>query len=314
MKELLPGLESIDFRYFTYLVITLLGGAGTILAFCFLFKRTRPFARSSWKAYRSWLIMVPIGLLVIGIGGKLFIGALFLLSIFCIKEFTRATGLYEDWRFIAVIYLGCLALYLTVWIRSYGLFVAMPAYIIAVILMIPPLCNQYKNMIQKIGLSAISVIYLSFFPAQLAFLAHHPSSFAYLAFYFIGIELNDISAYICGKLFGKHLLVSKISPKKTVEGAVGSFIIVSLYIWGVHQWVPRFNFLLCFLSLLIFCVGGIFGDLVMSFFKRDIGIKDMGRLIPGHGGLLDRVDSLLFTSPFYFHMINYFIKFPGGLF
>jgi len=201
--------------------------------------------------------MAPIGFLAVGLGGKCFITALVVLSILSVKEFARATGLYEDWSFMGVIYGGIGLTYLAVWIQSYGLFVATPVYIIAMLLIIPSIRNDYENMIQKVGLSTIAIIYLIWFPAQLAFLAHHPHSYAYILFLLIGTELNDGSAYLSGKLFGKRLLASKISPNKTLEGAVGSLVVVSLYVWGVHQWVPGFNFLLLTLSVIIFSVGGI---------------------------------------------------------
>src|SRR5262249_19606252 len=117
----------------------------------------------------------------------------------------------------------------------------------------------------------------------------------------------------CGKFFGKRQLASKVSPKKTIEGSIGAFLVVSLYVWFVHTWVPGFNLLLSSLCLLLITLGGTFGDLIMSSFKRDIGIKDMGTSIPGHGGLLDRIDSLLLISPFYVYLVLYLIPLWGGI-
>lgn len=314
MSEYFPALLDPSFRHFFLLVASILGVVGFVLFALRLNHRTRPAADKIWTAYKPWLIMAPLGFLAVGLGGKFFILALFILSIMCVKEFARATGLYEDWWFMSVIYGGVGLSYFCALIKWYGLFVATPVYIIAMLLIIPALRNNYENMIQKVGLSTIAIIYLSWFPAHLAFLAYHPASYAYLLFLLIGTELNDASAYLSGKLFGKRSLVSKISPKKTIGGAIGALFMISLYVWGVHQWVPGFSFSLLALSVVVFSIGGMLGDLVMSFFKRDIGIKDMGRLIPGHGGVLDRVDSLIFVSPLYFHIVNYFIEFPGGLF
>lgn len=308
-----PGWQDPSFRHFFWLVFTFLIGGGLFLLGLRAHPDTRNRVERAWISYRPWLIMAPLAFFTVGLGAKGFIFALFVLSIFCIKEFAKATGLYEKWSFMGVLYVGTFMIYFSVWIKWWGLFIAMPVYVIVALFMVPTLLNDFQNMIQKVGLSTIALVYLAWFPAQLAFLSYHPASFAYLLFLLVGTELNDIAAFTTGKLFGKRPLVPNISPNKTVEGALGAIVIVSLYVLFVRHWVPSFTPFLFGLSVVLFTIGGIFGDLVMSFVKRDIGIKDMGVIIPGHGGLLDRVDSLLFVSPLYFHLINYFIKFPGGL-
>lgn len=310
MFKYLPALSDPSYMSFLWLVSSILLLIGSLLFCLKLNKKTKPFAEKVWIAFLPWLIMAPLGFLFVGLGTKFFIAALCILSILCVKEFSRATGLYEDWSFVVTIYSGVILIYLAAWLNWYGLFVSAPVFIIAALLMIPSLRNDYENMLQKIGLSTIAVIYFSWFFAHLGFLANHPSSYSYLLFLIIGTELNDASAFLIGKIFGKHKLVSKVSPGKTIEGAIGAFIIISIYVWGVHNWIFGFHLGTLLLSILIISIGGILGDLVMSFFKRDIGIKDMGQLIPGHGGLLDRLDSLIFVSPLYFHMIKFFIKFP----
>lgn len=308
-----PGWSDIYFRNYFVLVASLITIAAIILVSMKIFPKTRSASEKVWVSFSPWFIMAPVVFLVLGLGTKILIISLLILSIACVKEFTRATGLYEDWGFIIAIYAGLIGLYTAAFVKWYGLFVAMPVYAIVVILMIPARRNDYKNMIQKIGLSTIALIYLGWFPAHLAFLSYHTYGLAYLLFLIIGTELNDAAAYTTGKIFGKNPLVSNISPKKTVEGAIGSLIITSLYVYFARQWLPGFTAFPLVLSVIILWIGGTMGDLVMSGIKRDIGIKDMGALIPGHGGLLDRVDSLIFVSPLFFHMVSHYVKFPGGL-
>ena len=308
-----PGWSDIYFRNYFWLVASIIIVAAVILGFMKIFPQTRSASEKVWVSFSPWFIMAPIIFLVLGLGTKALIISLLILSIACVKEFTRATGLYEDWGFIIAIYAGLIGLYLAALVKWYGLFVAMPVYAIVVILMIPARRNDYKNMIQKIGLSTIALIYLGWFPAHLAFLSYHTFGLAYLLFLVVGTELNDAAAYTAGKIFGKSPLVSNISPRKTVEGALGSLVITSLYVYCARQWLPGFSTFPLILSVILLWVGGTMGDLVMSGIKRDIGIKDMGALIPGHGGLLDRVDSLIFVSPLFFHMVSHYVKFPGGL-
>jgi phosphatidate cytidylyltransferase len=124
------------------------------------------------------------------------------------------------------------------------------------------------------------------------------------------IELNDVFAYLTGKFFGRRKLLPHTSPNKTVAGAVGAVMLTALLAVLIGRYVFRDTTLerlphLVVLGLLISILGQC-GDLVVSSIKRDLGIKDMSAIIPGHGGLLDRFDSLLIVAPCVFHYINYF--------
>lgn len=116
---------------------------------------------------------------------------------------------------------------------------------------------------------------------------------------------TDIFAYFSGVAFGKHKLCPKISPKKTIEGSIGG-ILGAILLCGLFGWIfVRPLFIHC---LILGAMGGVitqFGDLTASIFKRHMGIKDYGKLIPGHGGIMDRFDSILFAAP----MVYYYIVF-----
>lgn len=120
---------------------------------------------------------------------------------------------------------------------------------------------------------------------------------------------TDICAYFVGKRFGRRKLLPAISPNKTVEGSLGGLggaLLVTLLFYLVHPatFAGR-NLLLMLVFALFFSAAGQFGDLVESAFKRHYGVKDSGRFIPGHGGLLDRFDSLLFVFPL-LHLVGFF--------
>jgi len=121
------------------------------------------------------------------------------------------------------------------------------------------------------------------------------------------IWVNDSFAFLVGKNFGKRKLFISVSPKKTVEGFVGGFIFVLI----TAIIISKFNNDLSMLNWLIIAVIasfiGTIGDLVESKFKRQANIKDSGAIMPGHGGILDRLDSLLFVAPFVYLYINYLI-------
>lgn len=125
---------------------------------------------------------------------------------------------------------------------------------------------------------------------------------------FLLIWSNDTFAFLIGKNFGKHKLYEKISPNKTIEGFLGGFVF-SCIMGAVIWYYSRFLTLPIWLGLaIILSIFGTLGDLIQSKFKRQAGVKDSGRLMPGHGGLFDRLDSIIFASPFvyaYLYLIDY---------
>lgn len=157
--------------------------------------------------------------------------------------------------------------------------------------------------------SLFLVLYSVVFLIHLSFIRHMENGLALVFLAFIGAWLPDTSAYFAGNLFGKHKLIEAVSPNKTVEGAVGAVVgsVVAFFIYGgiltlLGYQVHFFRILL--LSLICGVVAQL-GDLSASVMKRAYKAKDFGKLIPGHGGLLDRIDSLIFVTP----VVYYFIKF-----
>jgi phosphatidate cytidylyltransferase len=141
---------------------------------------------------------------------------------------------------------------------------------------------------------------------HLAFLANATNAYGYLLYVLFATEINDVAAFTCGRLFGRRPFRSNISPKKTWEGALGALAVSMALPWAMRFSFPDFGPTQLVLTGLIVGVGGQLGDLAISVIKRDIGIKDMGEGIPGHGGVLDRIDSLIYVAPLFFHMAGYF--------
>lgn len=299
--------------FLTYLAIVggLLVVTGLLLV---ILKVAGKSVSSAWASYRGWLVMVPIVMGVIFLGRTATIVGITLLAFFGFREFARATGLYSDWWLTGTVYLGIAVLGLVAHVADprlqaqgwYGLFMALPVYVIGAILLIPILRNRAKGQLQQVALAIVGFVYFGWMFSHLAFLANTPYAYGYLLYLVFAVEINDIAAFTCGKLFGKHKLRENISPNKTIEGSLGA-IIISLGIpWLLWFSFPHFDPLHLIIVGLIVGVGGQLGDLVISYIKRDIGIKDMGSIIRGHGGILDRVDSMIFVAPIFFHMIRWF--------
>lgn len=118
-------------------------------------------------------------------------------------------------------------------------------------------------------------------------------------------QFNDVAQYLWGKLLGRHKIIPKVSPNKTWEGFFGGVGTTMLLAFALSGWLTPMRWQWALVAGLLIAVGGYLGDVTISALKRDIGVKNTGTLIPGHGGILDRIDSLTYTAPLFFHFIYY---------
>jgi phosphatidate cytidylyltransferase len=305
------------FRSYAALIVGFLLAAGLVLAvFRWVFHRDVSHA---WKSYRAWLVMIPLMLGAIYLGRVPLIVFLNLVALFAFKEYARATGLYRDWFMTGTVYLGIIAVGVVTIIHDpdpdpakkdflgwYGLFAIMPAYVMLAILLVPIVRNRVAGQLQAIALAMAGFLYIGWMFGHLAFLANTEFPYGYLLYLILAVELNDVAAYTFGKLFGRHALRSNISPKKTWEGSLGALAVSMALPWVLRFSFPHFTVWQLILTGLVVGITGQLGDLSMSVIKRDLGIKDMGALIPGHGGILDRIDSLIYVTPLFFHLVRWF--------
>ena len=159
----------------------------------------------------------------------------------------------------------------------------------------------------NIGITFLGIIYIALPLSLLTFLAYDTNyqySYHLILSIFILVWLSDVGGYFAGINFGKHKLLERISPKKTWEGVAGGLAlsIIGSYILG--QLFPIMNIYMWLLLGVLVCLSSVIGDLIESMLKRSAKIKDSGNLLPGHGGILDRFDSVLFVIP-----IVYIFKF-----
>jgi phosphatidate cytidylyltransferase len=154
-----------------------------------------------------------------------------------------------------------------------------------------------ENFIRNASAYALTLIYIPFLAGFLILLARPQNGFERMMTFVVLIACNDTFAYFTGLAFGKHTMAPKISPKKTWEGFIGSLIFTTIagafsfhYILDAQMWLGA-------IAGLLVVITGTSGDLIESAIKRDLAIKDMGDLLPGHGGVLDRIDSILFAAP-----------------
>lgn len=183
----------------------------------------------------------------------------------------------------------------------------MPILICWLIITFSRLAMQYPEVnLEEASYNLLGIIYPVVFYSYLYLLRQLPQGVVWTFFTFFLVWSTDTFAYLIGKGFGHYPLAPKVSPNKTIEGSIGGLLgcfIVGLIFWF---WMGEFSFLHTIIISLIVGVVGQIGDLFESSLKRSAGIKDSGSLIPGHGGILDRSDSLIFVLPLiYYYIVNF---------
>ena len=264
-----------------------------------------------YRRYLSWLVLAPLIVAPILLGRLWTVGAVVLLSLLCYREYARTTGLFRHRLMSFVVVLGILAVGFAVADHWYGLFVALPSLTISVLVVTALFADRPDGYIQRVALSVLAFLLFGVCFGHLAFFANDRLSRPILLLILLCVELNDVFAYIVGKAAGKRKLAPNTSPNKTIAGSVGAAVFTTALFGTLAHFVFEGTVIdhplhLAMLGLLL-SAAGQFGDLVLSSIKRDLGIKDMAATIPGHGGLLDRFDSLLLVAPALFHYIGYFL-------
>ena len=269
-----------------------------------------------WDRYRSWIWLMMAILVPILAGAFWTILAVAVLSFLCYREYARITGLFRERTISAMVVIGILFTTFSILDNWYRFFLALFPLTVGLIASGALIADQPKGYIQRVGLGVFGYALFGCALGHLGFIANDWNYRPILLLIICAVELNDIFAYICGHLFGRRKFVPNTSPNKTIGGALGALALTTpLVAWVAHFiWADtRLDSPIRLIGLgIIISVVGQFGDLMLSSIKRDLGLKDTAKLIPGHGGLLDRFDSLILVAPAVFHYVGYFVGFAAG--
>ncbi len=265
------------------------------------------------KRVKSWWIMASIFLALV-LSGKTGAIVLFsLISYLALKEyFTMIPIRIVDRRIIFWAYLAIIAQYFWAWSEWYGMFIIwIPVYIFLLLPFRQVLTGKTDGFLESTGKVQWGLMLFVFSISHMAYLYVLPpvdgvvDGMHLLLFLVVLTELNDVYQYIFGKRFGKRKIVPSVSPNKTTEGFLYAVAATSLTALALKFLTPFGTMEALFAGVLIAATGFV-GDVVVSMIKRDVGVKDSGGMIPGHGGILDRIDSLTYTAPLFFHFVYYF--------
>lgn len=262
---------------------------------------------------RSWWIIFLIVLLMISTIREVLFIAMAIISLISFKELSSKLQLNSKHRrTLLVAYLAIPLQYYFAYTRS---FIAFLTFIPVGMLILLP----FRSILEDLSEDSIktfsqlhwALMLTVFSLSHIAYLASLPNvealkegSSGMIFFLILVTQLNDVSQFIVGKIFGRTKISPLISPNKTRAGLIGGILGSIVFGYFFKNLLPLENLQVILLSVLI-AISGFFGDLNISAIKRDLKIKDMGDLIPGHGGMLDRIDSLIFSNLFFFYLIYY---------
>lgn len=274
---------------------------------------SRDLANNLVARIRSWWVMVGIFAFTFLLGANATLVLFGLVSFLALREYlSLTTSRPSDRLALSVSFFLLVPIqYWLIGTHWYGLFsIFIPVY---AFLLLPALSALGEDTEEFLERSArlqwgvmIAVFCISHVPALLMLEIPGFEGNAMLIFFLLLVaQLSDVFQYICGKLFGRTKIAPVVSPNKTVEGLIGGGLCATLIGTGMW-WITPFSPLQAGLMSLVIVVMGFLGGLVLSAVKRSLGEKDWGSMIKGHGGMLDRMDSVCFAAPVFFHLTHYF--------
>ncbi|WP_048749948.1 phosphatidate cytidylyltransferase [Aggregatibacter segnis] len=262
----------------------------------------------------AWWVMILIIFAAAALGFYGVIGLFFIISFMALREFLSLLYIRRgDHLALAACFYVILPLqYFLVAIDWFSMFtIFIPVYGFLFLPILSALLGDTAHFLDRSTkvqwALMISVFCISHIPAILTLdiEGFEGKKLLLMIFLILVVQSSDVLQYVWGKLFGKHKIAPKLSPSKTVEGFVGGVVSASV-LGGLLYWLTPFNPVQAVLMSLLICLMGFLGGLVMSAMKRSMGVKDWGNMISGHGGMLDRMDSLCFAAPIFFHVVRYY--------
>ncbi|MBQ4820475.1 phosphatidate cytidylyltransferase [Aquimarina sp. MMG016] len=252
----------------------------------------------------SGFLYVSILLASIFISRYTFIGVFFIFGIICIYEFQKLIHLRN--KRLYIIFILFIILFQFVEDRWYITVPVLMLTIVTEVFLVKDLVTiriipmfEKRKYLTSIFYLITSIIFLTLIPIYNG--KYEP---IIIAGPFLIAWTNDTFAYLVGKNFGKHKLLERISPKKTIEGFAGGFVFSLLAGYLISTFSDTLSIYVWLIISIIMSIFGTLGDLIQSKFKRQAGVKDSGSIMPGHGGIFDRLDSIIFASPFLYAFLQ----------
>ena len=304
------GIDPVS-RDLVIVAATVLAVSGIIIAALAKSRVSTEMLGELRRRWATWVVLVVVcfGAILAGAATTALVVAA--ISLMGFREFARGTGLFRDRMTCVVFIISVIALAFGALDNRFAQFTSVIPIASILIVVTRLLKDEPAGYLQSVSLGVMAVLMLAAGPAYMSMLTIDSGAIPILLMLLSAAAIGDVSAFLFGKLIGGPKIAPVTSPGKTISGSLGSLIVTTLFVMYIAGRIFQGTVLdspglLLVLGLLIASCGQL-GDLVLSSIKRDIGIKDFGTVLPGHGGLLDRIDSLLLSAPAAFYFIAYFV-------
>ncbi len=272
------------------------------------------FARKDFKAglqgelgkrFIGWMIIAPVFLVATFVRGHIAALILFIFFYRVLNEYIRVVGVTRPYA----IYLFILVP-ITFFIAQYypEFYFTLPAASILLLTLVPILSRHVEDLYNQLSFTGRGYLYLVWSVAHLILLQQLAGT-GLVLLTAVGVALSDVMQYTVGKLLGKHIISPEVNPRKAWEGLIGDFLGAGTAVWLFRFALPpEFTLVPQIILALIIGLGSAWGDLISSMIKRVANIKDWGNIIPGHGGLLDRANSMVIVIPLVYYFAYFVLR------
>lgn len=287
--------------------------AASVIVFVLVRARPDKDYRELVLRMRSWWVMITIFAVAMVLSRTTSLVFFGLVSFLALKEFLSMVPTRRaDRRVLLWVYLAIAVQYVWVGQEWYGMFIIfVPVFMFLLLPALMVIHGETTGFLKAAGTLHWGLMTCVFAISHAAYLlvlrGDMPAGGAGLLLFLIFLtQGNDVAQYVWGRLFGQRKVAPSVSPNKTVAGYLGGLLTTGALAVAIASYLTPMDWKHALVAGLIIGFAGFMGDVTISAIKRDIGVKDTGSLLPGHGGILDRIDSLTFTAPLFFHYVYYF--------
>lgn len=294
------------FKDTAILILGILFVAGAAL---FPFRNKNANLLKSWHSLQSWLVGAPLVFLLIGSGHPWPYVGLVVCGIFACKEFFQMTGMYHRNTFVWLTYISVIVMGLLIMNGKKELFDYIPVIFLGLVCLLPILHNNSKNMIQYIALSFLACNFMGWAFLHLGWIISLENGPYYAIYLVLLTEVCDNTALAVSKLSERRKILENITSNRTIDGIVVCILVTIFVGWAMRYLLPDRSPKYWLTAGLVSIMAGGIGGVVLSYIRRDLGLRGSGAFIIGRGGILDRIERLIFAAPIYYYILAHIDQF-----